>query len=430
MTRQQLQKSQSAIGSNSWLTGNASHVSEPIHLDGNRFSLVISAGGSPFYFWAFIVAATFQLMVALSLAELASAYPHTSGQAYWASRLAPDRFSSFLTHWVGICACWGWLFGLAGTAAFAGDFLLALGTLTVGSFNRELWQVYLTVLVMGLVALCFNTVGIKPFSKVTFPSVLFLNAATVFIFVALLIKTSPKAVVFLLSLLPGSVAVGLFDAPTHGADEMSRPSEQVPKVMIGTTILNIVSTLIVFTGVLFCLNKPENLFEPMAGLAFIQLGWDAFPKLGFIITVTAVYCYINLFATFTILLKVNPKLQVPVNAIVLMVVLICLVNLLVLGPLTTLPHNRSFNLGRFGAAINIAALCFCLVLGVITNFPTFVPVEPLTMNWTSAHVRICVLVTLGNWFFARDSYQPPQHLYKEPTGGPEIAQPGIVYLFV
>ena len=83
--------------------------SDPVHLDRNRFSvlgavgihwsstasplaicstlqLVIGVGGSPFYFWAFIVAACFQFMVALSLAELASVYPHTSGMSPFTRR--------------------------------------------------------------------------------------------------------------------------------------------------------------------------------------------------------------------------------------------------------------------------------------------------------------------------------------------------------
>lgn len=43
-------------------------------------TLITGVGGSPFYFWGFLVAVTGQLLVALSLAELSSAYPHTSGK--------------------------------------------------------------------------------------------------------------------------------------------------------------------------------------------------------------------------------------------------------------------------------------------------------------------------------------------------------------
>jgi hypothetical protein len=43
-------------------------------------TLITGVGGSPFYFWGFLVAVIGQLLVAVSLAELSSAYPHTSGE--------------------------------------------------------------------------------------------------------------------------------------------------------------------------------------------------------------------------------------------------------------------------------------------------------------------------------------------------------------
>ncbi|KAM5349035.1 hypothetical protein ACJ41O_008858 [Fusarium nematophilum] len=507
-TDEEAKNSQPSVNTDFVIVSPTDEASEPIHLRRNRFSvlsavgihwsstasplaicstlqLVIGVGGSPFYFWAFIVAAFFQFLVALSLAELASAYPHTSGQAYWTSKLAPAKQSRFLTYWVGICTFWGWLFGLAGNTVIGGEFLLALGVLSVDSFTGEPWQVYLTVLAMGALALYVNTAGIRLLPKLTFPNVVFLNAATVFIFVALLVKASPKAsastvfidvlnytgwssdgIVFLLSLLPGSIAVSLFDAATHASDEMPEPASQVPKVMIGTTILNIVSTFIMVTGVLFCLHRPENLLQPRAGLAFIQICWDAWPNQGFIMTVTSVYAYYHAFAAITMvytcsrliwsfaetgglhrrswLLQVHSKLEVPVNAVLVTVALLCVVSLLTLGPSTvlnalfgaggfffvnsygipillllakgrkSLPETRAFHLGRFGAVVNVMALSYLVLLGVIINFPTFLPVTPSNMNWSSACVGVCGCITLGNWFSARHSYQPPRPLVEEP----------------
>lgn len=406
------------------------------------------------------------------------------GQAFWVAQLAPPRFSRFLSYWVGFCTFWGWMFGLAATAVFGGRFVLAMAAVNIETYEIQLWQIYLVILAMGVFALVVNTVGIQLLAKSTFPNVVFLNAATLFIFVTLLVKAAPKAsaatvfvdvvnhtgytsdgLVFLLSMLPGSIAVSLFDAPTHASDEMPRPAEQVPKVMIGTTILNIVSAFIMVIGVLFCLNKPENLLEPIAELAFIQLCWDAWPNRGFVTTVTVIYSVFNIFAVGAMvytcsrliwsfaqtggfhrrswLAKVNQRLQVPVNAVLVTIGLMCALSLLVLGPSTvlnamfgaggfffinsysipiillllrgrdTLPKNRSFHLGRFGFVINIVAVAFTILLVIITNFPSYVPVEPLTMNWTCACVGLCSFLTIGNWAFARHSYRLPQPMFDQ-----------------
>lgn len=50
----------------------------PITL-GTYLSLTIGAGGSPGYFWGFVMVGFFQFIVGLAVAELASALPHSSG---------------------------------------------------------------------------------------------------------------------------------------------------------------------------------------------------------------------------------------------------------------------------------------------------------------------------------------------------------------
>lgn len=53
-------------------------TSAPIAI-GFYTSLVIGLGGSPAYFWGFILTGVFQLTVCLAVSELASAIPHSSG---------------------------------------------------------------------------------------------------------------------------------------------------------------------------------------------------------------------------------------------------------------------------------------------------------------------------------------------------------------
>jgi amino acid transporter len=46
---------------------------------GFYLSMVIGLGGSPAYFWGFVVTGFFQLFVCLAVSELASAIPHSAG---------------------------------------------------------------------------------------------------------------------------------------------------------------------------------------------------------------------------------------------------------------------------------------------------------------------------------------------------------------
>jgi amino acid transporter len=63
----------SAIGVQYSVTG------APIAI-GTYLSLTIGLGGSPAYFWGFVFTGFFQLAVCLTMAELASAMPHSSGK--------------------------------------------------------------------------------------------------------------------------------------------------------------------------------------------------------------------------------------------------------------------------------------------------------------------------------------------------------------
>jgi hypothetical protein len=60
---------------------NYSISAAPISI-GVYTALVIGLGGFPFYIWAFVVAAFFQLITCVAVAEIASAIPHSSGEFY------------------------------------------------------------------------------------------------------------------------------------------------------------------------------------------------------------------------------------------------------------------------------------------------------------------------------------------------------------
>ena len=64
---------------------------------GTFLSTVIGVGGSPVLIFGFIVAITFDLIICYSLAELASAYPHSSAQVHWTYCLASEKYKRSLS---------------------------------------------------------------------------------------------------------------------------------------------------------------------------------------------------------------------------------------------------------------------------------------------------------------------------------------------
>lgn len=57
------------------------------------------SGGPVASLWGWLAVALISVCIALSLAELCSAWPHAAGQALWSFQLAPPRWAPFLSYW-------------------------------------------------------------------------------------------------------------------------------------------------------------------------------------------------------------------------------------------------------------------------------------------------------------------------------------------
>ncbi|KAF9893457.1 hypothetical protein FE257_010769 [Aspergillus nanangensis] len=349
---------------------------------GIYLQLVMGAGGSSYFFWCLLVAMTGQFLVAFSLAELSSVYPHAAGTPYWVSMLAPRNCVRFLSYWNGISTSLGWLLATCGTAVYTGIFLVDLGIAT--GYNPKLWHIYLAVIGVMALSTALNTIWIRTMPALTKFIVLFLNAATLFIFITLLVKTQPKSdaktvflevenltgwssngIVFMIALLPGGMIITLFDAAVHMSEELPRPEKQVWQVMLITNALNAITTIAMCIALLFCLTSPENMLEPLGGMPIHQLCWDAWPNHAFVTAVVVCYVITNIIGSTTLhfttsrifwafsktgafpftqwISTVSSRLQVPANAVGVTGVLTIVICLLLFGPSTV--QN-----GLFGSA--------------------------------------------------------------------------------
>ncbi|KAJ5979992.1 amino acid transporter [Penicillium waksmanii] len=276
-------------------------------------TLITGVGGSPFYFWGFLVAAIGQILVAVSLAELASAYPHTSGQIFWTATLSSRQQAPFLSYFNGIMTTFGWTFAASGNAVFAAEFFASFGQLVSEAYKPTSWQIFLLGLASIIVALLLNTLLIKCLPGLTIFMVVFLNVAALFICITLLAVVQPRAsantafldvvnetgwssegLVFFLGLLPGMMTVCLFDTAAHMAEELPHPERQVPIVMITNSILSALGGLLMVICLIFCTTHPENLLQPLAGMPIIQICWDALPSTAFVVVICLIYCFMTL----------------------------------------------------------------------------------------------------------------------------------------
>lgn len=347
-------------------------------------------------------------------------------------------------------------------------------------FAAETYQYYLLYIGMATFAIFMNTYGVKTMPYLSKAMILFINAGALFIFVTLLARSHPKrtarevfltvvnetgwesnGLVFLLSLLPTATAIIGFDAASHMADEMPHPSRSVPQVMIGTVLLCALGGLCMVPVYLFCITKPDNLFNPVGGQVILQLMLDSFNSLPLTMIGALVYICLYIFSCASVttgssrvlwsfakqgplpfsawLGSVQPSLELPTNAIIAVVVCSSLLGLLIFGPSTVLTSiigsgvvcayisylipiicmlfyrgnlrqgKRYFNLGSAGIVINVISILWIIILSTFLLFPTTIPVSGSSMNYAIAVIGAAALIFTMNWlFYARHYYVAPR----------------------
>ncbi|KAH8587124.1 putative choline and nitrogen mustard permease [Bisporella sp. PMI_857] len=373
---------------NLWSTLGMSYtvVGTPLTI-GTYLAFGIGVGGSPVFFYGYIVATLFQIIICISLAEMAAVFPHSSGQVHWSTVLAPPRMARALGYWTGAFTTAAWFFWTIGTYLFNSQLLWATIIIANPDFVQHSYHVYLLYLATAIFAITLNVPLFKGFSFLLRTMAVFVNGGAVFVMAALLARTSEKrsastvfvdfvditgwdskGFVFLLGLLPGITATNAFDSSTHLTDELPDPRKQVPQVMIGTSILGGLSGLPMVIVFLFCITNEENLFAPVGGQPIAQLFLDSIRSVPITLALMAVYVVVFFVGSASLTttcsrvlwslarerhLIMSPWLartsshELPANAIYFTAGVSSLVGLLCLGPTTAL-----------NAILGSAAICF------------------------------------------------------------------------
>ncbi|KAG6009019.1 hypothetical protein E4U21_003350 [Claviceps maximensis] len=226
----------------------------------------IPLGGSPLFFWGFLVMIVIALATATSLAELASAMPHAGGQYIWVSRLAPGSFRRSLSYctamlsWLGAVAtgasaCLSVSTGVCSIIAFlnpgfvyqrwmgfVGFQLLNLLTLVCAAFEHALPGMSTTMLFFSCASCLAVVVALFATSREHV-------SARGFFFNTVNTSGWQDGVGFLVGIGGINWSLCCLDVATHLAEEIPSPATNIPKALMWTVVVGALSGLLIIVAV-------------------------------------------------------------------------------------------------------------------------------------------------------------------------------------
>ncbi|CVL08562.1 related to HNM1-Choline permease [Fusarium mangiferae] len=291
------------------------------------------------------------------------------GQYHWVTALSPDRgrkTASWMTGWISIG---GQVVLLASAGVYSSFMVQGLISLSNPSYQAERWHA--TLIYIGILIYCalLNIVGEKVLPTANFIS----GALHIFGFLAVLIAlgvTSKKntseyvftttfnntnwsdGVAWIVGMISSIYPFLGYDGACHMAEELPHPRRNVPLAMIGSIVINGAMGVGYVTMLLFSAGSLERILATPYRLPFIQIYYDATHSVvgtTFMVLVSALTAIAAAAAGMTSASRtlwafarddatpfhswignIQPRLKIPVNAVLVVFVLDLLLGLLYL----------------------------------------------------------------------------------------------------
>jgi choline transport protein len=443
--------------------------------------LVLSSGGSTALLYGFIFCVLCNFALAASLGEMAAIWPTAGGQYHFVYAICTDRWRrpmSFLTGWANI---FGWLSVITVQAFFAAQFICAAAV--IASYEEfvitqpKTYGIFMAVLVFGTIVNIWGNRILELWSKAALYWSIFGVVIISIVLLAMSPKTTadfvftefnnetgwPDGMAWLLGLLQPALSLIGFDVVMHMAEEMPRPSKDMPRAMIYAVAIGGVTGTIFILVTLFCFWDPATLLASATGIPTAELILQATKSRAgaTILNLMLAICFINgtvasitstsrlmwcmardngiFFArTFA---KIKYSLDVPVYTILACSIFNALFGLLYLGPTVaftaymsscTIFLNVSYampvicllirgrselaksrypgvphQLGKWGWTVNIIAALFVIMTTVLFSFPPALPVTSSNMNYVTAVFGIFLVFVSAFWLVYGSHFTGP-----------------------
>ncbi|KAL7318613.1 polyamine transporter tpo5 [Mucor circinelloides] len=267
------------------------------------FSYGLNTGGPVVMVWGWVVVAVFTMTVALSMAEISSAYPTSGGLYWWAARLSSKRYAPF-TSWMT-----GW-FNLIGQFAVTaginyGIALMIAATIYVGTDGA--WTPTVGATVGIHIAMCVthgiaNSLGPKVMTGINSFSTWWQVIAPAIIMITIVAKApthqsakfvftnfnnnsgwASPAYVAVVGLLQAQFTLTGFDSSAHMSEETKNAEISGP---VGMTMAVVVSSIMGFLFIiafLFSIQDFEATVGSATGFPVMQIIYDCVGHAGAIV---------------------------------------------------------------------------------------------------------------------------------------------------
>lgn len=439
-------------------------------LDSCTFALL--NGGTAGAIWTYLGTYIGFLCSVISMAEMASMAPTTGGQYHWVSELAPPHMQKYLSYAVGWLCTLGWQVGNAAIGYLAGTMIQGLITLNNPDYVPQQWQGTLMIWAVLTFSLVFNTFFASklPMLEGIILVLHVLGFFAVLIPLWVLGNPSPAHEVFFtfqdgggwgnqgLSCLVGMLsAVFTFigpDSAAHMAEELRDASRSLPLAMVWTAVVNGAMGWIMIITLCFFIGDISTILETSTGYPFIQVLYNVTGSkagtsvLVAIIIVVVVFGCVTNFATSSrqmwafardngfpfssFMAKVHPRLEIPLNAVLVSYVFAMIISCINFGSavafnvVTSLATGallcsyivsisclvtrrlqnrpllpRRFDLGAWGLPINVFSVAYLSLVFIMTFFPESpVGLTAVTFNWNIL-IFTAVLLIAATYFVFR-----------------------------
>ncbi|PBP18914.1 hypothetical protein BUE80_DR010388 [Diplocarpon rosae] len=416
-------------------------------------SLALTFGGPASVLWGLITAGFCNLCLAVSLAELLSAYPTAGGQYHWVAVISWKSWVpllSWITGWINVS---GWLALICSGGLCCSQLITGAISLMHPNFVASRWHQFLIYIGYNLVALLVNAFMTGALPNISKAALVWSIAGFVVITITVLACASPHytsaeyvftefinetgwpaCIAWLLGLLQGGLGLIGFDAVAHMVEEIPNPAVEGPKIMIVCVGIGILTGFILLMALLFVAGRidgPDGIIISRAG-PLLQIFYNATGNkaasipivcylLGTISVMTTssrvTYAFARdgglpfsrFFAEVIQYFVRSSMLQADIQSAFNALISVSVVALGVsygipvsincLRGRRMLPESRPFKLSpAVGWTANLIGIAYVILTTVLFLFPPKLPVTGSNTNYCVVVFVIIVVISMVQWF--------------------------------